>query len=236
MKKVKYAAILSLFIFLLSGIVNAETPYGPPFDDAATYIRALEDAIDARYGSRGAWPRGFATYLAVAKYYSGIEASYKSTLSWAPKKLQALEAKAVSDTAGQAAVCEFLYELNRALEPLDQRGFSWPYEAHALRSAAHIYANDGSSSNHAVLPSENDLPQEEAIAIAKEAIRAEYNISDIGINQHEVYSYYTAVSIYGSPLWVIVIGLNEYGYELYYAYIASPTGEVLVAKRNDGNG
>jgi len=233
MYKAKRLAIILLSVLLLASVGYTDWLYEPPFDDAEAYIQALEDAMDARYGSREEWPQGFDTLLAVVKYFSGQETTYESTLSWATAELKAKEAMAVSDASQSEAARDFVYALNNELTPPDLHGFAWPYEARALITAAFRYVDEPW---YDILPTENDLPEEEAVAIAREAIQKEYNLSDIGIDQYEIYTAFFMDTGEGSPFWRVVFGLNDYGYELYYAYIASPSGEVLRATRNDGMG
>lgn len=87
------------------------------------------------------------------------------------------------------------------------------------------------------LPSEEDLTEAEAIAIAREALQARYQLSDEEIESLGLYAQFVAdASTHGTSYWIVFIGLRETGFELYYAYIASPSGEILEATRNDGNG
>jgi len=241
LRKLKRWAILLLCLLLPAGIsLGGEQGLPPEFDEAAVYIPQLEAAMDAWYGSRDAWPQGFDTFLAVARYYGGLDAAYASALEWAPDWLQALEANAIPGTANKPqALPDFLSELRVFLnsdEPLDPLGWAWPYEAHALATAAYVYSGHASYSNYAALPPENALPLENAIAIAREAIQKQYALSDEDIGQYPVYAQFFVGDWFGPPFWGIVIGLNDLGHERYYAYIASPSGEILVANRNDANG
>ena len=228
-----------LLAALVAGPCAGHGGNGMPYDDAAAYTQALEDAMNARYGSRDAWPQGFDTFLAVARYYGGVDATYASTTAWAAPALRDLEEKAVADKTNGEAALEFLNALKDSMTPPDAPdpcGFSWPYEAQALMNAAFVYANNASCSNEALLPSEGDMTQKDAIAIALEAIQQQYDLSDEDIGQYPVYSRFTTTAIFETPFWAVIIGLNDQGYELYYAYIASPSGEILRATRNDANG
>jgi len=232
--------VLCLLLPAGAGLAEQGPPFGDPFDDAEAYVQALTDAMDARYGGRDAWPQGFDTYLALARYYSGIETAYTPTLAWAPGWIQMMEASATSGRTDQpAAAEEFLRALKDLLKPtdlFDPFGWSRPYEAKALISAVFTYSGNADSSDYAALPSDDDLPQEDAIAIARETIQNEYGLSDDDIDQLPAYTQFCVGDWFGTPFWGVVFGLNDLGYEHYYAYIASPAGEVIIAVRNDGSG
>lgn len=232
MRKLIRSITVLLSILFLASVGFAE--YELPFDATVAYIPVLEEAMDARYGSRDAWPQGFDTFLAIIKYYSGADATYTSTLSWASDTLRALETTAVSDRMDNAAVLDFLNALYDALEPEDLRGWSWSYEANALMYAAYVYSGNADSFKHAILPGENDLSQADAIAIALDTLQELYPDDDL--SQYEIYGYFCTDQMWGASFWVLTIGLNDEGYELYRAYIASPSGEVLLAELNTGNG
>jgi len=236
MRKIKRVVILSLMLSLLAGTCFAQGSYGMPYDDAETYIQALEDAMDARYGGRDGWPQGFDTFLAVARYYGGLDTSYEAESTWLSKDLQAMEAKFDSDINNRIIADTFLYGLTSAIEYRDGFARTWPYEALALMGAALMYAGTVPLSSSWALPAENALASEEAMAIARDAVQEKYGLSDEDITELGVYSYYTVDMRFDSPYWCVTIGVKNDGGEVYYAFIASPSGEVLLANRNDGNG
>ena len=241
MRKLKQAVIIVLCLLLPASIsLGWEHGLLSEFDEATVYIPRLEEALDARYGSRDAWPEQLIAFLAIARYFGGLDDVYTSTLAWAPAWLQQMEAAAIAEAAnGLDSMPAFLGELRKPIgqgEPNDRFGRAWPYEAHALITAAYAYSGHISSSYYAALPSEGDLPEEAAIAIAREAIQKQYELSDEEIGQYPVYTFFCVQDIFGTPFWNVTIGLNDLGYEHYFVYIASPTGEILVASRNDGSG
>ena len=214
--------------------------YGIFYDDAEAYVRALEEAMDARYEGREAWPQGFDTMLTLVKHCSGIDMACTPTLAWAPEWARRMEENILAGKADQPQnIVDFLHELRllmKPADPLDRFGRSWPYEAQALITAAYVYSGNTESCDYAGLPTDGDLPQEEAIAIARETIQKQFALPDEDIDQLPVYTQFCVGQWFDTVFWSVTIGLNEYGYELYYVYIASPTGEVLVSARNDGNG
>ena len=238
MRKRNRWAVLVLLLALLSSVGYAQAEGAWPPDDAETYIQALEEAMDAHYGERDAWPQGFDAYLSIAKYYSGLDESYEPLTAWASESLQALERAAVSNKNDERAAADFLYALQHEMESSEGFSRSWPYQAHALIGAAFVYSGNADLSGNVALPSEADITQEQAIAIACEAIQEKYDLSDEDIDQLGVFTHFSVGDgiYFQSPYWGVVIGINEFGYERYYAYILSPTGEIMTAMRNDGNG
>jgi hypothetical protein len=213
---------------------NAREGWAPPFDDPKTYIQALEEAMDARYGGRDAWPQGFDVFLAMAKYHSGLEKSYKPMTAWASGKLQALEEAALTS---KEAAAEFLSALRDEIAARVGLARTWSYEAHALSGAAYVYSGNASLAGSVTLPRPEDLTEDEAIAIAREAIQKQYDLTDEDIEELGVYAvYFRDDAFYGSSWWSITIGINDQGFERYYANITTPAGEIMVATRNDGNG
>lgn len=208
---------LTLLLMLVSGVGYARDDGGVWFDTPKTYIQTLEDALDARYGGRDAWPEGFDVLLGIAKLYGGLDASYT------PPEPD--------------AIGKFLFVFKETLEFRDGFMRSWPYEAHALYAAALIYSGNPDLSNHWALPGENDLTEAEAIAIARKAIQEQYTLSDQEIDELGIYTQFIADDMpYGTPYWYVTIGINEIGAERYYACVTSPEGEIMIATRNDGNG
>ncbi|HML49127.1 MAG TPA: hypothetical protein PKE04_20495 [Clostridia bacterium] len=228
---------LALLLALLAGVGHAQEELPPPYDDVAAYVQTLEEAMDARYGERAAWPQGFDAFLAVVRFFGGLDEGYELTTAWGSQTLQAWESEAIVQRNDPEAAWRFLYMLQEEMQARNGYPRTWPYEAHALINAAFVYSGNAYMAGYNALPGKEDLTEAEAVAIAREALQARYQLSDEEVERLGLYSQFVADgSTNGTNFWIVFIGLRETGFELYYAYIASPSGEILEATRNDGNG
>lgn len=205
-------------LLLLSGLSLAWAEEALPME-AAAYVPALEAALEEHYGPQDTWPATLTEIMAGVKHFSGV----------APSD----EYATIETSEDRSLYVDGVYE---AMHTEFSSGHSWPYELHALWGAVQAYTgvNWGEIP---VLYGEGDLPEAEALAIAREAVQTGFNLSDEEVNALEAYGRFFLVNHdRAEPYWYVVVGLRDDGFELYIVEVTSPDGMVPRTEQNEGLG
>lgn len=237
MQKVYRITLWALLTLLL--LPSAGFAASPEKEDPAAYVARLEEAVEACHGAPDAWPWQLHMVMASTRYFSGVDTGAVQAPAGCPEELAALMDRAITpDGPGSPEdVAAYLTALDESMYGAFGNGCTWSYALFAALTALEAYAGREGRIYEYGLPGPDDIQLEEAVALAQRAVQGAYHLTNEEMDALETYARFDIDAYFlGTPYWYVIMGLNDQGYERYYAVVSSPDGEVLRAERNDGNG